>query len=205
VDHEAVLDAAAALRRAVHDLALASTGGHHEPAALAAATRLVAEAAAVLDGERLAPWWDGPAVAQDRLGLRAYRHRSLFQGPLHPFSPALSWIEAEPVAEGPTLAFTVTLSALYEGPPRAVHGGYLAALFDELLGGVQGRARDGGGYTGRLTIRYRALTPVDEPLVFTGWITSDKGRRITTAATCRTADDCVTAEAEGLFVRPTGS
>ena len=83
-----------------------------------------------------------------------------------------------------------------------MHGGYLAALFDELLGGVQGRAHGGGGYTGRLTIRYRALTPVDEPLVFTGWITEDKGRRIITAATCRTADDRLTAEAEGLFVRP---
>lgn len=202
MDHEAVLDAAAALRTAVHDLASASTGGRHDPAALAEAARLVSEAAAVLDGERLAPWWDGPAVAQDRLGLRAYRHRSLFQGPLHPFSPALTWIETDPVADAPTLAFTVTLSTLYEGPPRAVHGGYLAALFDELLGGVQGRARNGGGYTGRLTIRYRALTPVGEPLTFTGWITEDKGRRIATAATCRTADGGITAEAEGLFVRP---
>ena len=202
MDHEAVLDAAAALRTAVHDLALASTGGRHDPATLVAAGRLVAEAAAVLDGERLPPWWDGPAVPQDRLGLRAYRHRSLFQGPLHPFSPMLTWVEAEPVDGAPSLAFTVTLSSLYEGPPRAVHGGYLAALFDELLGGVQGRARDGGGYTGRLTIRYRALTPVDEPLVFTGWITEDKGRRITTAATCRTADGRITAEADALFVRP---
>ena len=95
MDHGAVLDAAAALRTAVHDLALASTGGLHDPDTLAVAGRLVAEAAAVLDGERMAPWWDGPAVSQDRLGLRAYRHRSLFQGPLHPFSPTLTWVEDE--------------------------------------------------------------------------------------------------------------
>ncbi len=152
--------------------------------------------------ERLAPWWEGPAVPQDQLGLRAYRHRSLFQGALHPFSPTLRWIDVEPVADAPTLAFTVTLPPLYGGPPRAVHGGYLAGLFDELLGAVQGRARGGGGYTGRLTVRYRALTPIDEPLVFTGWITDDRDRRITTAATCTTADGGVTADAEGLFVRP---
>jgi len=186
----------------VHALARRSTGAHHDPATLDAAAAMVQAATSILDGDDAAPWWDGPAVPQDQLGLRAYRHRSLFGGALHPFSPPLRWIDVDDVDTQPALAFTVTLSSLYGGPPRAVHGGYLAGLFDELLGAVQGKAQGGGGYTGRLTVRYRALTPVDEPQTFTGWITEDRGRRIMTTAECRTAAGVRSAEADGLFVRP---
>jgi len=128
----------------------------------------------------------------------------MFQGALHPFSQHFEWQPevAGPAGE-PALAFEVTVPVLFEGPPRAVHGGYLAGLFDELLGAVQGKAEGGGGYTGRLTVRYRALTPVETPLVFTGWISSASGRRIETMATCRSGDT-LCAEATGLFVRPAG-
>ncbi len=35
---------------------------------------------------------------------------------------------------------SVTFTAAYEGPPGCVHGGYVAAAFDELLGVTQSLA-----------------------------------------------------------------
>lgn len=144
-------------------------------------------------------WWqvDGDPVTD----LRAYRHRSIYQGALHPFSSAVRWIEADGPDGEPGRGFVVRVSDLFGGPPMAVHGGYVAGLFDELLGAVQGLTGGGTGYTAILTVRYRSMTPVDEDLTFRGWVTSDVGRRIHTHASCH-AGDRLTAEAEGLFVRP---
>ena len=194
-------DAAAALRAAVHDLASKSVSIEPDGAALGRAAELVRLAAAEIDGEPFGRWWEGPSESREELGLRHYRHRSIFQGELHPFSPTLRWQDAAGPAGEPGYRFVVELSSLYEGPPNAVHGGYVAALFDELLGGVQALAEGGGGYTGRLTVRYRSLTPVRQPLDFVGWISDDKGRRVHTHATCH-ASGVLCAEAEALFVRP---
>ncbi len=92
----------------------------------------------------------------------------------------------------------VTFGAAYEGPPGCVHGGYLAATFDEVLGGAQSL---GGrpGMTGTLTIRYRSPTPLHTPLRFEGEVTGVEGRKIFTAGRCF-ADDVLTAEAEGIFI-----
>jgi acyl-coenzyme A thioesterase PaaI-like protein len=86
----------------------------------------------------------------------------------------------------------------YEGPPGCVHGGYIAAAFDELLGLVQslsGRP----GMTGRLTIHYRSPTPLHEDLRWEGELDRVEGRKIL----CRGrvfAGERLCAEAEGLFI-----
>ena len=51
--------------------------------------------------------------------------------------PDLDWKEHSGPNGEEGFKFHVTLSDLYEGPPQAVHGGYIAGLFDELLGAVQ--------------------------------------------------------------------
>lgn len=191
--------AAAELREAIHELALRSVTVAPDADALRESAALVRRAAQRIDGEPFPRGWDGPGSPEE-LSLRKYRHRSLFQGELHPFSPALRWGDARGPEGEPGYTFTVRLSPLYEGPPAAVHGGYLAGLFDELLGAVQGLADGGGGFTGRLTVRYRTLTPTDEQLTFAGWVASENGRRILTRATCH-AGEVLCAEAEGLFVR----
>lgn len=92
----------------------------------------------------------------------------------------------------------VTFGAAYEGPPGCVHGGYVAAAFDEVLGAAQslsGRP----GMTGTLTVRYRIPTPLHTPLRFVGECTGVEGRKIFTAGRCF-AGDVMTAEAEGIFV-----
>ncbi len=197
----AVRAAAARLRAAVHDLARASTSSQPDLAALGRAEELVRAAAAELDGEVLPRWWQKPPMSDADRELRSYDLRSVFQGELHPFSAALRWEDQAGPDGQRGLAFEVTLSNLYEGPPRSLHGGYLAGLFDELLGAVQVRAQGVPGWTGRLAVRYRSMTPLDTELRFEGWVVEGNGRRLRTTGTCR-ADGKLCATADALFVEP---
>jgi acyl-coenzyme A thioesterase PaaI-like protein len=100
--------------------------------------------------------------------------------------------------EGDRAVGIVVFGAAYEGPPGCVHGGYIAAAFDEVLGFVQSMTGN-PGMTGTLTIRYRKPTPLHMELRFEGWVDRVEGRKIFTQAKLL-ADDTLTAEAEGLFL-----
>jgi len=89
-------------------------------------------------------------------------------------------------------------SSLYEGPPGCLHGGYIAGIFDEVLGAAQtfsGHA----GMTGRLTIHYRSPTPLNTDLHLRARLESVSGRKIMCKGTLH-AGDLLCAEAEGLFI-----
>ncbi|HYA34452.1 MAG TPA: PaaI family thioesterase [Candidatus Binataceae bacterium] len=86
----------------------------------------------------------------------------------------------------------------YEGPPGHVHGGIVAASFDEVLGMTQSLTGN-PGMTGTLTIRYRRPTPLLTDLVFEGFVDRVDGRKIFTHATLKSGET-LTAEAEGLFI-----
>ncbi len=86
----------------------------------------------------------------------------------------------------------------YEGPPGYVHGGLLAAAFDEVLGMAQSLTGN-PGMTGTLSIRYRKPTPLLTELVFEARVTKIEGRKILTHGTV-SANGVVTAEADGLFI-----
>jgi acyl-coenzyme A thioesterase PaaI-like protein len=95
-------------------------------------------------------------------------------------------------------AGTVTFGSAYEGPPGHVHGGYVAAAFDELLGmaqSVSGRM----GMTGRLTVHYRKPTPLRTELRLESTVDSVNGRKIVCTGRLFAGDD-LCAEAEGLFI-----
>lgn len=92
----------------------------------------------------------------------------------------------------------VKFSAAYEGPPGNVHGGFVAASFDEVLGLAQtlaGRT----GMTGTLKVVYRSPTPLYEELRFKAWVDRVEGRKTFVAGTCH-AGERLTAEAEGIFI-----
>jgi acyl-CoA thioesterase FadM len=90
--------------------------------------------------------------------------------------------------------------APYEGPPACVHGGIIAALFDELLGAANIVNRT-PGMTGTLTIRYERPTPLRAELTAESWTESVDGRKIRAAGVIRHNGE-VTARAEGLFIQP---
>jgi acyl-coenzyme A thioesterase PaaI-like protein len=116
-------------------------------------------------------------------------------GPLNPLAPPLTIS-----IDGTRVTGVVTFAAAYEGPPGCVHGGFIAASFDEVLGLAQGLSGK-PGMTARLTIQYRSPSPLHQPLKFVGDIDHIDGRKIFTKGELRTvADDRLCAEAEGLFI-----
>ncbi|MHB1089628.1 MAG: PaaI family thioesterase, partial [Ilumatobacteraceae bacterium] len=92
----------------------------------------------------------------------------------------------------------VCFGAAYEGPPGCVHGGFIAAAFDEVLGVAQSLSGN-PGMTVNLSIDYRSPTPLDQPLVFRGRIKHVDGRKISTIGTLHHGDT-LCAEASGLFI-----
>ncbi|MFK7898145.1 MAG: PaaI family thioesterase [Myxococcota bacterium] len=97
-----------------------------------------------------------------------------------------------------TAEATVTFGSAYEGPPASVHGGYVAAAFDEVLGYVQSLGGN-PGMTGRLIVHYRKPTPLRTELRFEAQLIRVEGKKIFTEGQLY-ANGVLTAEAEGLFV-----
>ena len=93
---------------------------------------------------------------------------------------------------------SVTFGSAYEGPPGCVHGGFVAAAFDEVLGYVQSLGGN-PGMTARLTIHYRRPTPLHRELRFEAELARVEGRKIFCHGRVRTGEE-ITAEAEGLFI-----
>jgi acyl-coenzyme A thioesterase PaaI-like protein len=124
-------------------------------------------------------------------------------GALFDYSPliGLSNPMAPPIVlrvDGDVVRGTVTFGAAYEGPPGHLHGGILAASFDEVLGFAQSMTGQ-PGMTGRITIRYLEPTPLYVELQFEARVLRVEGRKIFTEGRVR-AGAVVTAEAEGLFI-----
>lgn len=86
----------------------------------------------------------------------------------------------------------------YEGPPGCVHGGYVAASFDEVLGAAQSLS-GAPGMTGTLTVRYESPTPLKTDLRFEGRLVGVERRKIFTEGACY-AGDRLTATAKGTFI-----
>ncbi len=113
----------------------------------------------------------------------------------NPLAPGMNiWMDGER-AHG-----TVTCGWAYEGPPRHVHGGFVAAIFDQFLGTAQMVGKQ-PGMTGRLTTRYHKPTPLNVELRMEGWMEKVEGRKTLMQAEMY-AGDVLTASCEALFIRP---
>ncbi|HET6167550.1 MAG TPA: PaaI family thioesterase [Marmoricola sp.] len=93
----------------------------------------------------------------------------------------------------------VTLGAAYEGPPGLVHGGVAALVLDHVMGECAS-ATGRPGYTGTLTLRYRAGAPLGS-LRVDAWVESANGAKTVIHGALR-AGDLTCVEAEGIFVVP---
>jgi acyl-coenzyme A thioesterase PaaI-like protein len=195
------LDAAVALAEDLRRVNAALALHEIAPEKLADAVRLAHRLRELLEGPRRARWYDHDPVSPTASpGARSsYGDMSPVRGLRNPLAPPLR-VERGARADGtPCMIGRATLSRAYEGPPHGVHGGYVAALFDELLGAAIGLAPP-PGVTATLEVRYREVTPVEEELRFEAWVSEDRGRRIVARATCH-AKDVLTADAKGMFVR----
>ena len=102
--------------------------------------------------------------------------------------------------DGDEVRGEAVFSPTYAGPPDCVHGGIIAAVFDELLS-MANVISGSAGFTGTLTIKYHRHTPLGCPVEL--WAVNDKntGRKQYSRGEMR-VDGVVTASAEGLFIRP---
>lgn len=88
----------------------------------------------------------------------------------------------------------------FEGPPGRMHGGYVAAIFDNFLGMAQ--VLDGNpGMTGTLKVNYHRATPLHVDLQLTAEIIRVEGRSKIVRGVMM-ANGEKTASCEGLFIRP---
>jgi acyl-coenzyme A thioesterase PaaI-like protein len=88
----------------------------------------------------------------------------------------------------------------YEGPPGCVHGGFVAAAFDDLLGAAQTLSGT-AGFTGTLTVRMLRPTPLLQRIDYEGGVNGVEGRKILAWGRARHGSEVV-AEADGVFVSP---
>lgn len=123
----------------------------------------------------------------------AFFDHSPFIGLANPMSPPLELDYGVDSIVG-----RVSFGAAYEGPPGCVHGGYVAAIFDELLGATQSLSGQ-QGMTAFLHVDYRSPTPLGAPLDLVGRLDSSDGRKIRCSGTLH-AEGRLCAEAHGLFI-----
>jgi acyl-coenzyme A thioesterase PaaI-like protein len=192
---EAINDDVAQL---VHDLRCS----HAPQEILAEATGHIQQA---LDA--LKPWlkegagWSTISIADDHSGMPWEEEDITSVMPYSPVSGRRNPI-APPVrlrrgGEAEVLG-DVVFSPTYAGPPDSVHGGIIAAVFDEVLAManvISGTA----GFTGTLSIRYHDKTPLNTPIELWGKNVRRDGRKQICKGEMR-VNGKVTASAEGLFI-----
>lgn len=139
------------------------------------------------------PGEPGSAAAESH-----FTDRSPFYGAMNPLAMPMTMERDETSGEFGTVIGRAVFTEPNEGPPGHVHGGYIAAAFDEVLGLAQsltGRP----GMTGKLSITYRSPTPLHATIEFKGWVERVDGRKIfAKGASYNGATLC--AEAEALFL-----
>ncbi len=125
----------------------------------------------------------------------ALLERSPFAGRANPLAPPLHLREDGALTRG----WAVWTDA-YEGPPGTLHGGFVAAAFDDLMGFAQS-ASGTAGYTGTLTVRMRRPTPLHRRIDYVAGVDRVEGRKIFVWGKA-SLGEVVLAEAHILFVAP---
>ena len=180
------------VRRLVEASALADSGAV-DPTDLDATTAALAAVA-----DRMSAW---PSLHATGLALApgpqgALLERSGIAGRANPLAAPVQW---ETGSDGVTRGHAV-FGPAYEGPPGCVHGGFVAAAFDDLMGSAQ-TASGTAGYTGTLTVRMIRPTPLGRRIDYEAAVDRVEGRKIHVWGTADCDGERV-AEAGIVFVAP---
>ncbi len=186
----ALLRLAAAIRRTIHLMADTDAPEAELLAAAEAAEAFAERLGAAPQGRQL---W-GFAESSNAGNPRAMFDNSPLIGMANPIAPPLKLtVDDDGVVRG-----TAVFGTAYEGPPGHLHGGFVAAAFDEVLGMTQTLTGQ-PGMTGGLTIRYRRPTPLHREVHFEGRVDRIEGRKIFTTGTLRDGET-LCAEADAVFI-----
>jgi acyl-coenzyme A thioesterase PaaI-like protein len=193
IDDDGIAEALGDSLRRLMDAAVVSTADDETIGATIAAIDVLS---AQLEGadrsllESRMPW-----PPPDRM-QRGDRPHNPVIGAANPLSPPMPIT----VLDDGSVLSEITMRPIHEGPPGAVHGGWVASLLDQLLG-IANAVSGVGGMTAELTVRYRKATPYGVPLTIRARNDSSEGRKAFASGEILAAG-VVTAEATGVFVQP---
>lgn len=104
--------------------------------------------------------------------------------------------------EGDEVVAEATFGAAFEGAPGRVHGGMVAAVFDDLVGFILGQVGH-PGFTGRLTVEYKAPVPTERPVEFRARLRERTERKLLVDAEVRLGTKILaTCDATMVLVDP---
>ena len=141
-----------------------------DPAAIDTLSDAVADVAARLEPLPSLHAHGGLSLTPGHQG--ALLERSGISGRCNPLAAPVQW-----APDGEILRGWATYSAAYEGPVGHVHGGFVAAAFDDLMGCAQ-MASGMAGYTGTLTVKMVRPTPLNRRIDYTAGVDRVEGRKI---------------------------
>ena len=125
----------------------------------------------------------------------ALLERSGISGRSNPLAPPVQWH----VGADRTVGWA-TYGAAYEGPVGCLHGGFVAAAFDDLMGAAQMMSKQ-AGYTGTLVVRMRRPTPLHRRIDYEAGVERVEGRKIFVWGTAHCEGELL-ADAEIVFIAP---
>jgi acyl-coenzyme A thioesterase PaaI-like protein len=185
----------AAVRRLTHAVV-----GHHAP------LHRLRDTASILDGlstdhesgerrsrssDTFRAAWDAPIGDGDRIFTHLDRP---FSGEASPWG-----LDIDARRSGDDVVAQVTLRSAHEGAPDRGHGGIVAALFDDVLGMLL-QVHQHRAFTGELTVRYEAGTPLHRPLRLVASLVGMEGRKLHLAGELFDGEQRL-ATAKAIFIR----
>ncbi|HZP27695.1 MAG TPA: PaaI family thioesterase [Acidimicrobiia bacterium] len=186
------LDASAAARELVHALVAADA----DDATFTRTAAIVRDALAQLEHaprlERTVPDFAAGGAPHDPTGPDPMSDRAV-AGSANPTA-----VRLETRRDGADAVADVWFGPAFVGAPGRVHGGMVAAVFDDITGWILRDVRE-PGFTGRLEVSYRAPVPIEALVEFRARMRSREGRKMVVEAEAR-IEDRVLATAEALFI-----
>ena len=96
----------------------------------------------------------------------------------------------------------VVFGPAFEGAPGRVHGGMVAAVFDDLMGYALAHVKQ-PGFTGRICVEFRAPVPTETLVEFRARVRGQEGRKLYVDGDARLDDKVLaTADATMILVAP---
>lgn len=123
-----------------------------------------------------------------------------YNSPMRPISGVgTAWsIPLHVFRDGNDAVTTVTLGPAHEGAPERSHGGFVAAIYDDLLGFLL-MLRGAIAFTAYLKVNYVAGTPIGKPIEFRCRIDRVEGKKLFLVGECHDGDELLTT-CEALFI-----
>lgn len=108
-------------------------------------------------------------------------------------------LKLKPVHNGEKVIAEFKPSQFHQGWDNVIHGGILYTLLDEVAAYAMLCHGIELGVTGKSTIRFKHVAPIDEPIYASAWVTKVAKRLVEAKGMLSLRDNTVVAEADFLF------